>query len=264
MYNHLDALNPRVFESIVAPNRSPSPQTITLLHRRYGQTLGVSDMTSSILYTLQEVFALSTCSEAQFLDLMGTRLANNLNKVDAEEFDSLSDLKYLRQTLYRHIEHMQENIVAYGNLVSLSNSRKGVTSPTEEAQRAACATLRDLEHNLKHAKALDDQYHDAITTLMSSASIAESRKAMAQQEKLAKLTFLAFIFVPLSFTTSFFGMNFKEMQAEKMSLYLWFTVSLPVIGLTQIAFFLTLSQMAAPWGWLRRLVGAGLRGLGKR
>jgi hypothetical protein len=40
-------------------------------------------------------------------------------------------------------------------------------------------------------------------------SIIESKNAIAQAESISKLTELAFIFIPLSFTSSLFGMQIK-------------------------------------------------------
>lgn len=62
---------------------------------------------------------------------------------------------------------------------------------------------------------------------MSSISISESQKAIDQAQRVGKLTFLVFIFVPLGFTTSFFGTNVKELQSD-VGLKWWAALSLPV------------------------------------
>ena len=49
----------------------------------------------------------------------------------------------------------------------------------------------------------------SFQALMSTMSIIESRNAVSQGESISKLTELAFIFIPLSFATSFFGMEIK-------------------------------------------------------
>lgn len=43
--------------------------------------------------------------------------------------------------------------------------------------------------------------------LMSTMSMVESQKAIAQAEVISKLTSLAFFFIPLTFVTGIFGMN---------------------------------------------------------
>lgn len=111
--------------------------------------------------------------------------------------------------------------------------------------------MQDFNYNLEYAKALDKQCQEGIAILMSSASISESRKAMAQQERIAKLTMLAFIFVPLSFTTSFFGMNVKELNASVISIWEWALMSVLVVAITQTAFFFTMEQLIAPFRWIR-------------
>jgi Mg2+ and Co2+ transporter CorA len=71
---------------------------------------------------------------------------------------------------------------------------------------------------------------------MSSMSISESKKAISQAERVGKLTFLAFIFVPLSFTASFFGMNVKEF-GESTSLWWWAAFSVPLLSSALVILF---------------------------
>lgn len=65
--------------------------------------------------------------------------------------------------------------------------------------------------------------------------LAEAQRSISQAEGLARLTFLAFLFVPLSFTTSFFGMNFRELIGDdgpNLSVYIWFAVSVPIFAIS--------------------------------
>lgn len=267
-YKHMHGLNPDTLTTGGVIDTDPShrfkvPQTATLLHRRFGQTLLRKDMGRDILYALDKVFSLAISSECQFLDMMEKKLDRTLEKVNADEFDTLPDLKFLRQLLYRHIQQIQETIVGVENARSPLVGPKGKTvSPAKEAEadtevnQTATTTLRDLDHSLRHAEALERRIQDTISVLMSSVSIAESRRGMEQQERIGKLTILAFIFVPLSFT-SFFGMNFKEMKADIMSIWQWFTVSVPIVVFTQLALFVTAEQMKSSLRWLRGRRKAG-------
>ena len=57
---------------------------------------------------------------------------------------------------------------------------------------------------------------------MNAATIDESQRAIVQAEGIIKLTGLAFFFVPLTFTTSIFGMNFKGItQGSQLSIWVW-------------------------------------------
>jgi len=50
---------------------------------------------------------------------------------------------------------------------------------------------------------------------------------------------LAFFFIPLSFTASFFGMNFKELGSsnQDLSVWVWFIVSVPIFGVSVLLCF---------------------------
>ena len=58
-------------------------------------------------------------------------------------------------------------------------------------------------------KRLERRIEASFQALMSTMSIIESRNAVSQGESIGKITELAFFFVPLSFATSFFGMEIK-------------------------------------------------------
>jgi len=72
---------------------------------------------------------------------------------------------------------------------------------------------------------------------MNRASLEESRRAIEQAEKVKRLTLLAFFFVPLSFTASIFGMNFKEFGQGHLSIYIFGIVVGPVFGLSAVVGF---------------------------
>jgi hypothetical protein len=63
-----------------------------------------------------------------------------------------------------------------------------------------------LDHDRKR---LGERVERTSQALMSTMSIIESKNAIVQTESIGKLTELAFVFVPLSFATSFFGMDIK-------------------------------------------------------
>ena len=72
--------------------------------------------------------------------------------------------------------------------------------------------------------------------MMNRAVVAESRKAIDQAERLKRLTLLATFFIPLSFTTSLFGMNFEELGQGHLHVWLFAVVSAPVLVLSYCAY----------------------------
>ncbi|KAG7007037.1 hypothetical protein G7Y79_00012g033730 [Physcia stellaris] len=89
----------------------------------------------------------------------------------------------------------------------------------------------DYSYLLTMNKQLYELYTEAVGTLMNEIVIAESREAIMQTTRMGKLTFLAFLFLPLSFTTSFFGANLQELGGDKdtLSIWVWSLVSVPLL-----------------------------------
>lgn len=95
----------------------------------------------------------------------------------------------------------------------------------------------DLEYMLARIESLRARCDTTTTTLLSTMSILESQKSIEQSRQVNKLTKLAFVYVPLSFVSSVFGMNVKEIQTNPP---MWMFV------VTAVAFIL-LSYFVASW-----------------
>ena len=109
------------------------------------------------------------------------------------------------------------------------DARTAHASQLSQSQAAANKLVEVHECLLRQAETLCQLHSDSIEDIRTSAALAESRKATRQTEGLARLTFLAFLFLPLSFTTSFFGMNFQELGAQNnLSIWAWVVVSVPL------------------------------------
>jgi Mg2+ and Co2+ transporter CorA len=87
-----------------------------------------------------------------------------------------------------------------------------------------------------------------VSTVGAITSLQESHRAVEQNRYLTRLTYLAAIFVPMSFVSSFLSMtpNVRELT-ETFKLY--FILSLPLT-------FVALSVVQ--WAYLKRWVLAGI------
>ena len=111
-------------------------------------------------------------------------------------------------------------------------------------------TSQDFTHLLARATTLHQQTTEAIAVLMSSISISESHEAIEQAKRMGRLTFLAFIFVPLSFPTGIFWMNVQELK-DDVGVKWWFALSLPVLaGAIAMFYFDFSSPMGRIWNRL--------------
>jgi len=95
----------------------------------------------------------------------------------------------------------------------------------------------------KQASALERFLMDSFQLLMSSISVAETQNA-AKQAKMsadqatrsARLTKLAFVYIPLTFVTSIFGMNVRELSDPVPSIWVCI-VTLLVVAVATAAIF---------------------------
>ncbi|KAK6359990.1 hypothetical protein TWF696_001111 [Orbilia brochopaga] len=76
-----------------------------------------------------------------------------------------------------------------------------------------CA-FQDLSFLKDKAALVQQAVTDALNREAATESINEAKQSMAQSQSVNQLTRLAFVFVPLTFATSVFGMNIREWQAD--------------------------------------------------
>ncbi|KAK0616424.1 hypothetical protein B0T14DRAFT_604715 [Immersiella caudata] len=82
-----------------------------------------------------------------------------------------------------------------------------------------------LEATRKSVEAISNE-------LVSSMSIYQSQKAISEAESVAKLTSMAFFFIPLTFSASVFGMDLVEFSSA-LTIPIWVVVS---VGLTSATY----------------------------
>jgi Mg2+ and Co2+ transporter CorA len=102
------------------------------------------------------------------------------------------------------------------------------------AQESKDAVTADYQFLLSRYRQLSIHYQEAISVLVSATSLAESQKQITLATQVTKLTILATIFLPLSYCTSIFGMNFIEL--DHLSIWIWVVVTVSV-GLATFAVY---------------------------
>lgn len=188
-------------------------------------------MGKDAFYALHELFAFCASSQAQFLNMIADNISEDAERTLApgELGSGQSNFVYMQEMLEKLIAHLQD-------IIAVIEARGSVSWPRteDETQQQMCSAAsevlrKDYEWLLHRAKSLSARCNSEINNLATRVVLAESRKAIELSEKVAKLTRLAFIFVPLSFTSSLFGMNLQPLVDERYSLWLWFAVSAPIL-----------------------------------
>jgi hypothetical protein len=63
----------------------------------------------------------------------------------------------------------------------------------------------------------EQHIRDTIQLNVGNLSLQESRKSLQQADTIGRVSILAFVFLPLSLVTSFFGMNVKQLTGTEAS-----------------------------------------------
>jgi hypothetical protein len=180
------------------------------------------------LYALAPVLMFAAASENQLLSSL------------QRWYDIISSTKWDRQYSTAHLEQL----ILHKHLLDDHASRheevlRFMRSPilarwalnlTQEETTVATENKRtvetDYEYLLSQFRQLSLHYQEAISVLVSATSLAESQKQITLATQVTKLTILATVFLPLSYCTSIFGMNFVEL--DDLSIWIWAIVTVAV------------------------------------
>ena len=237
-------------------------QSATLLHLGYGRTLDNETFASDAFYALHEFFTFKAFSETQFLNVVEAAIApDTSHMVLRQEQPTLSNLLYHKEILISHAQELRSNISA----IKSQGSEQWPRAPSKLQRELACAAasilLHDFESLLQQTELLSRRCDQGMSIIMNNAALAESRRAISQARLVGRLTLLAYFYIPLSFTSSFFGMNFSELSdGSNLHIWLYFVTSIPILSVSII--FLKyngrdverLLQLDRLYEWGRRLL----------
>lgn len=195
------------------------PQSASLLRSHYERFLNRETSIGDPFYALSEVMTFVASSESQFLNMIEQKIvaeterslnAGELADKEDSHISTLSNLTYNKKVIDEHIRRFKENITS---LARRGNPRwpkategKQITKATE----SATTLLKDYEYLLEKAETLSKSCDRGMDMARNNVMVAESYRSFQQARHVSKLTFLAFLYLPASFSTSFFGMNFKQ------------------------------------------------------
>ena len=83
-----------------------------------------------------------------------------------------------------------------------------------------------LKASLKQISDLRQRTTKSYKSLTANISIVESKRGIAEAESVTKLTELAFLFIPLTFSASIFSMQVKELNAANISISAFFVLAI--------------------------------------
>ncbi|KAK1749798.1 hypothetical protein QBC47DRAFT_395345 [Echria macrotheca] len=208
-------------------------QSASLLSTCYGRSLHPATMSRDPFYALAELFSFVSASEIALLNVISARLYDTTD-TDLLDMDpraisrAQTKLLHYRRILEEQSHNMSEILTFIKNRAQLEWPQ----SQTSKALHAAARTEQDFEYLVARNVLLQKRCEGALTTIMNNASISEARSGVILSKRVFKLTLLASTFVPLSFSTSIFGMNFLQFESESRGYWVWALVAVPILLLS--------------------------------
>ena len=204
------------------------PQSASLLHQDYGRLLNVDVMRSDPFYALHELFAFCASSELQFLNMMDSKISSETGYAMFQSAPTLSNLLYSQEILESHEVRLREVIEVIRRRGTPDWPRPLSKEERQISEKAAEELERDYAQLLHFVQSLQHRCEKGMRIVLGKASIRQGELAHLQSLRVAKLTQLAFFYIPFSFMTGFFGMNVSEFGTGHLQLWLWFATSIPV------------------------------------
>jgi hypothetical protein len=238
-------------------------QSTTLLPLQYDSLTALVDLARRVppdpLSICIPLFAHAAFSEVQFLNLMESRIQIQIDLIVAEyPADALATLQYFTNILNRHAQQLKDSARALCKLAEQntqgSNGAKAeglpmtVTMPsghciwlpseTESARKLSSlrsdgtftpmGIMEDYDQLRVRCIDLSRMCTRGINLAMNKATIEESRKAIEQSRRLKRLTLLATLFIPLSFSSSLLGMNIDLLGQNAVKFWWFFVLCFPI------------------------------------
>ncbi|CZR66085.1 uncharacterized protein PAC_15986 [Phialocephala subalpina] len=213
-------------------------QGAAILPMAYGQRLNPEVMKCDAFYALHELFSFAAASESQFLNMLETQADNISRQPLVANKNSVSDLVYLMTNLRRHLQRLEETAATLKKRGGPRWPRAPSGPLRDIADAAIDELLEDYQGLAERAKMLHHRCETSMAVAMNMVMIEESRRGLTQSDRIGKLTVLAFVYIPLSFTASFFGMNVTTFGAGYAHLWTFFAVSIPLLFTAFMALWL--------------------------
>ncbi|KAK7912202.1 hypothetical protein PG985_014683 [Apiospora marii] len=234
---------PRPVHDCSNPDAEPEPlfQSINHTIRQYGSYLKSEIMANDAFYALHELFEISAASIDQVLEIFEANIQATARQPN---FTRLSELLILKTYIddYRgYLQGISNLIAARGNPRWPKTADQKQSEKTERAAKHLEARYRNL---LQRCHQLAQQCASSITILMNLEGQRQTEKVIEQTDRLKKLSVLAYVYIPLTFAASFFGMNFAELGTE-LSIWSYFLFAVPLLFISMIAWFLDVRSMLA-------------------
>jgi Mg2+ and Co2+ transporter CorA len=235
-----------------ADERLRLPQSILLLSQRHGRSLEPDLMLQDPFYCLLEILAFSVAAECNVLNLIESKVTTCVESIEegtpAAVSNAQDELMFFQHLLEKHVRKVFElSRFVEDNVAGRTYWTIVVDNPNIKVPKERLS--KDIDYLLRAMETLRERCSREMSTMMSLAGIREGKRGFESGRRTFKVTVLAAIFVPLSFSCSIFGMNFVDFDQKAWGYGIWISVSFVTCLATLLAI---IGNEPATWSYLRR------------
>ncbi|KAK3718565.1 hypothetical protein LTR37_005069 [Vermiconidia calcicola] len=211
------------------------PQSLAMLPGNYGQMLDCQLAAQDPFYALYELMNFAASAEAQWVNLMEQHLNEQVELAGHDQYDapSLADFQHVSEILESRIARLKR-------LLSILDNRNNLDWPQCDnadlqigANESIAELERDFNYLLNQLLLLLKKSERGKDVVMGNTNTVIAQRALLHNQTLGRLTsmgtWVAMLYVPLSFLTTIFGMNFREFNSGHLSIWIWATASTAVL-----------------------------------
>lgn len=219
-----------------ATGGSGSSQSVALLPLSYGRSMNAQRMSEDPLYALHELLLFWATSETQFLNVVSSALQSmvdlSLQESSSKMTETQNTLVFYKDILGRHTNSIAGVMQCIESRDLSDWPRSQAAKPQLMAEQIEC----DVRYIFERSKELQERCVSSMNILTNQAMIQESKSAIEQSKRIYRLTILASVFVPLSFCSSLFGMQFVDFRNTWTGIWTFIAVTLPMSVFSLVMF----------------------------
>jgi CorA-like Mg2+ transporter protein len=242
------------------PIKQPFLQSAALLPLQYSRYLDHETAAKDFIFATADIFLFAAYAEIQCLnllqllinDIVGQRPHTQGTLLEGEPEPTYTLLEY-KTILDQHQQRLEETLATLRRRGHSGWPRADKEPQRRKADNQARRLEEDYQYLVMRTRQLAAACQEGVTMLTNRVVINEAKKAMEQTERMKKLTMLATFFIPLSFTSSVFGMNFKEFGNQSvLSIWIWVVVTVPIVFMTAVIYLWDMSMLRKRLAWFTK------------
>lgn len=124
------------------------------------------------------------------------------------------------------VDHLRESRTLSRSIISeLTASYRSLSRHSDPGSNDWRSLQVDYDEILAQARQFEEDIKDHMTTCVGIMTLKESKKSIQLADSVRRITQLAFIFVPLTFVTSIFGMNLEGFGTGNIKTWVFLVVA---------------------------------------